>query len=107
MYKRQGQGDTPPTDIVGKTLDLSEGGALCVLTAEPPDVGTSLVMFVTIGNQQLRLPAVVVRHSALAHVDVPAVALRFDDPEEHGDVIRQEVFAVQLRNRSQSRQAEE
>jgi hypothetical protein len=100
-------GDVPTTDYTGKTLDLSEGGALCLLATGPPDVGTSLVMYVTIGEQQLRLPAVVVRHSLMENTDLPAVALRFDDPEEHGDVIRQEVFAVQLRNRSLSRQAEE
>jgi hypothetical protein len=88
--------------LQGVTVDLSEGGAFCSVAPDsPPYTGNGVVITLTLGERTMRLPAVVVRQIPSEGRKPPrwGLGLRFDDPDEYGDVIRREVFAGQLRAR--------
>ncbi|NLT56560.1 MAG: hypothetical protein GXX79_18755 [Actinomycetales bacterium] len=62
--------------------------------------GSAVVISVTLAGEPLKIPAVVIRQVPQEHSPQPALALRFDDPDEYGDLIRHEVFAAQMRART-------
>lgn len=84
----------------GTVVDLGEGGLLAVVEGHPPAVGTEVEVRLLVAGELLHSAAEVVRH-----VELPGgrlgVGLRFDDPEEHGDLIRSVAFAEQRRLRAQ------
>lgn len=96
-------------------LDVSEGGVRCLVPGVPPPEGAWItIRFESPDAGALSCRGVVVQHLP-TRVDAPAappdpgdgtpddgpttVAIRFDDPEEHGNAIRRLVFAEQLRQR--------
>ncbi|MDQ1293422.1 MAG: PilZ protein [Actinomycetota bacterium] len=86
----------------GVLLDLCEGGTRCLPRGEPPTVGTRvLVEFEGEKKQLLQCPGIIVRHvpAGKRAFSQTALAIRFDDPEQHGDSVRRMVFAQQLRIR--------
>ncbi|WP_435768568.1 PilZ domain-containing protein [Nocardioides sp. SYSU DS0651] len=82
----------------GVVVDLSEGGLLGIVRGQLPPVGSEVDSTIKIDGLALAHPAVVVRHVAFAGGST-GVALAFDDPSVHGDVIRRFVFAAQRRTR--------
>jgi hypothetical protein len=86
----------------GVLLDLCEGGTRCLPRGDPPSVGTHvLVEFEGEKKQLLQCPGIIVRHvpAGKRAFSQTALAIRFDDPEKHGDSVRRMVFAQQLRIR--------
>jgi len=86
----------------GVLLDLCEGGTRCLPRADPPPVGSHvLVEFEGEKKRLLRCPGTVVRHvpAGKRAFSQTALAIRFDDPDLNGDPIRRMVFAQQLRIR--------
>ncbi|WP_121256137.1 flagellar brake protein [Nocardioides ferulae] len=80
----------------GTVVDLGEGGLLAVVEGERPAPGTEVEVRLLVGGDLVRSVAEVVRHVELPGGG-PGVALRFSDPEEHGDLIRSVAFAEQRR----------
>jgi hypothetical protein len=97
-------GETEPEIAVrdGHTQDVSEGGVLCAL--EPPALptGTPALVELEIEGVGLSLRACVVRTFPIREQHggpVVVTAIRFENPDEYGDVVRRAVFAEQMRNR--------
>jgi hypothetical protein len=94
-----GEDPGEPAVIEGNLVDLGEGGARCVVP-EPglPDGARLTLAFDDPDGERLVVPAAVVRRMDLpgtrGHV---SLALRFTDPELHGETVRRLVFAEQLR----------
>jgi PilZ domain len=91
-----------PQQWDGTIVDLGEGGVRCLVEAEPPAAGSRIsVTFSADDSTVLECAGVVVRHLPVEPegCGTTALAVRFDDPEEHGDAIRRMVFAEQLRVR--------
>lgn len=91
-----------PQQWEGTIVDLGEGGVRCVVDAEPPPPGSRIaIIFSADDSSVLECAGVVVRHLTAdpEGSGETALAVRFDDPEEHGDAIRRMVFAEQLRVR--------
>jgi PilZ domain len=108
-----------PDDTPGRwavtLLDVSEGGVSCLVPDIPPPAGAWVtICFPGPDATALSCRGVVLEH--LPHRADPAgtgrptaapaaeststtVAIRFDDPEEHGDAIRHMIFAEQLHQR--------
>ena len=87
---------------VGRTQDVSEGGVLCAL--EPPALLTDAPVQVDLAIEgvELSIRAFVVRTFPVRERGgdpVVVTAVRFENPEEYGDVVRRAVFAEQMRNR--------
>ena len=69
--------------VAGRTRDLSMGGALISVSAEPPAVGTAIQMMIRHpnGEDEMLIPARIVRHLKTESGEVSAVAVQFE-PEE-------------------------
>jgi hypothetical protein len=93
--------DDQPQQWVGTIVDLGEGGVRCLVQADPPAPGSRIgISFSADDSSVLDCSGVVVRHLPWGNDEsTTALAVRFDDPEEHGDAIRRMVFAEQLRLR--------
>ncbi len=97
--------------VQGRTLDVSEGGLRCTVNQELPEGVHRLVVRLALRDQVLSLPARVVRTQIVerqGRSDRPGssgthraieVALRFENPEEFGDLVRRTLFEHQLRER--------
>jgi len=88
----------------GLIIDLSEGGVRVLVPGVPPPPGARIVVTfpITEAGELLDCPGVVIRHVGTTgggEEERTALAVRFEDPEEHGDTIRKMVFAEQLRLR--------
>ncbi len=85
-------------------LDISEGGVCCLL-AEPasPPVGSAVeISFPSADGELILVSGVVIRYlqpSGRQATAAVSLAIRFDDPNQHGDAVRRLVFAEQLRQR--------
>jgi hypothetical protein len=95
------QADADPTEAglrIGRTVDLSEGGIMCTLPPPAFSPDTKVLVRLTVQGLEIDLPAVVLRsivtrdRGGAANV---VTAIRFDDPDEYGDVVRRVVFAEQ------------
>jgi hypothetical protein len=93
---------TGATTLPATILDLSEGGMRCMVVFSPPPEGTRVGVVLTNEDSTIECIGAVVRHLPLGEEGAGpiALAIRFDDPEVHGDVIRRLVFAEQLRGRT-------
>jgi len=98
--------DAPPPPILvrGRTVNLSEGGVRCYLHGKLIEIGSHVsvrldlivgerMQTVTLGGRVLRCGL------ALGSPPPMDCAVAFDDPDEHGDLIRQALFSEQLRQR--------
>jgi hypothetical protein len=86
----------------GLTQDVSEGGISCTLTKPQIAPGTPVLVELTVEGAHLDIPGQILRSTpATDAAGTPCVdtAIRFDDPDEYGDVVRRVVFAEQLRAR--------
>jgi hypothetical protein len=95
--------DPYPT-LLGRALDLSEGGLRAVLPVAGLDLGTQVIVRVPLGGVRTVFEAVVQRSRRPGHRARVAgwsceAALAFDDPEAHGDLLRSTLIAMQLRAR--------
>ena len=95
--------DPFPTLFV-RALDLSEGGLRGVLPVGGLDAGTQVIVRVPLGGVRTAFAGVVQRSRRPGHRARVAgwhseVALAFDDPEVHGDLLRSTVIKMQLRAR--------
>lgn len=77
-------------------IDISEGGLSVVLRAgtTAPPAGTTLRLEAELMGRRIDSDVVVVRPLSLSH-DRSGLALRFTEPERHGDFIRKVAFAEQ------------
>jgi hypothetical protein len=93
-------GDAKPPQWQATVLDLGEGGVRCVVRGAPPAPGMRIVVLLG-ADSVLECTGVVIRHLQPNDDDTEftTLAIRFDDPEKHGDAIRRMVFAEQLRLR--------
>lgn len=89
-------GPDEPCHLAGVLVDISEGGLLAAVRGEPPEAGTAVEVRLVLDGRELSAAAVVVRRATLAS-GRPAVAVAFDDPDEHGDRIRRVVFELERR----------
>ena len=88
------------TTFPGTILNLSEGGVRCFVGPDLPGAGNRVIFTFAGKNGPLEFSGVVVRHVPAGHKGSGlALAIRFDDPDLHGDAIRRLVFAEQLRVR--------
>lgn len=89
------------TEWEGILVDLGEGGVRCAVRGTPPPQGSRISVSFPDGNIMIHCLGVVVRFLPVHGIDghSTALAIRFDDPDEHGDTIRRLVFAEQLRLR--------
>jgi hypothetical protein len=95
--------DPFPT-VLGRTLDLSEGGLRCLLPTTGLEAGTSVVTKLSFDGLRGAFEGVVRRSvRPVRAVRVAGwhreVAIAFDNPEAHGDALRQFVVRQQLRQR--------
>ncbi|MDQ1289818.1 MAG: hypothetical protein QG622_3384 [Actinomycetota bacterium] len=93
--------DDQPTRLEVTVIDLGEGGIRCVVKGVPPPQGARIVVILGHDDSVIECPGVVIRHLTVNNrdPDFTTLAIRFDDPERHGDTIRRMVFAEQLRLR--------
>jgi c-di-GMP-binding flagellar brake protein YcgR len=90
--------------LQGNTLDLSEGGAACAVSAgrtteAPPAAGTVLEVVLELESERVRLSAEVL--SAVHRRGWWIVTVRFPDPSERdADLVRNHVFTVLRRERA-------
>jgi c-di-GMP-binding flagellar brake protein YcgR len=86
-------------------LDISEGGVCCLLAelAPPPPAGSAVeISFPSADGELLLVSGVIIRHlqpPGKQTTTAVSLAIRFDDPNQHGDAVRHLVFAEQLRQR--------
>jgi hypothetical protein len=95
--------DPYPT-LLGRAVDLGEGGLRAVLPVAGLDVGTRVIVRVPLAGVRTVFEGVVQRGRRPGHRARVAgwhsdVALAFDDPEAHGDLLRSTVIRMQLRAR--------
>jgi hypothetical protein len=89
-----------PFECQAMILDFGEGGACCTIEGDPPEEDSRVTVILTGEEERLECPGIVVRHVPLAvGSNEVALAVRFDNPELHGDAIRRMVFAEQMRIR--------
>src|SRR4051794_6433732 len=90
-----GDGEDHLGDALEATMvDISEGGAAIGRRAWVPASGTLVKVSLDLGDRTVTLDAEVLRHEELATGELTA-ALRFVDPERHGDDIRRFALALQ------------
>ena len=97
------EADGPDTgDAVAATLvELGEGGAVVSCDAGLPAPGTVVELSFTLQDRAVTTAAEVLRHM-VQPTGRPRAALRFLDPEAHGDHIRRVAFELQ-RTRARTR----
>jgi hypothetical protein len=94
----------PASPLLGKTVDLSEGGMRCVVDHELP-VDTKVIAGFAFGEDNFRLEARIVRsfpyRDRSGQTDPPKwdTGVRFVNPDLSGDVLRKNIFAEQMRLR--------
>jgi hypothetical protein len=94
----------PFATLLGRTLDLSEGGLRCLLPSAGIDPGTPVVVRLSLDGLRGVFEGVVRRTVRPARAARVAgwhreAAIAFDDPEVHGDALRRFVAREQLRQR--------
>lgn len=90
-----GDGESHLGDALEATIvDISEGGAAIARLAWVPASGTLVRISLDLGDRTVTLDAEVLRHEELPSGELTA-ALRFLDPELHGDDIRRFALALQ------------
>ena len=86
--------DEPDRVVTAWMTDLSEGGLLALVDGDLPPAGNLVQVGLEVDGRRIAPAATVVRH-----LDFPGgrhgVALRFTDPDRHGDHIRKALFARQ------------
>jgi hypothetical protein len=95
--------DPFPT-VIGRAVDLSEGGLRGVLPIAALHAGTQVIVRVPLDGVRTVLDGVVQRSRRPSHRARVAgwhseVAVAFDHPDEHGDLLRATVIRMQLRAR--------
>jgi hypothetical protein len=90
--------------VVGRTLDISEGGLRCLLPVTGLDVGVPVLAHLELDGVPYPLPGVVHRslrpaRSARVSGRHREVAIAFDDPEAGGNGLRRALARLQLRGR--------
>lgn len=95
--------DPFPT-LLGRTLDVSEGGLRCLLPTAGLDVGTRVIARLSFEGLAGTYPGVVVRSLRPARASRVAgwhreLGIAFDDPEVNGDALRAFVVRLQLKSR--------
>jgi len=95
--------DPFPT-VRGRAVDLSEGGLRGVLPITALDAGTRVIVRVPLDGVRTVIAGVVQRSRRPGHRARVAgwhseVAVAFDDPDRHGDLLRRTVIRMQLRAR--------
>jgi len=95
--------DPFPT-LLGRTVDLSEGGLRCLLPTAAIQAGTRVLVRLGLEGLTGTYAGVVQRSNRPNRAARVAgwhheLAIAFDDPERHGDALRQYVVRLQLRSR--------
>jgi hypothetical protein len=95
--------DPFPT-VLGRAIDLSEGGLRGVLPITGLDAGTQVIVRLPLDGVRTVLDGVVQRSRRPSHRAAVAgwhseVVVAFDDPDRHGDLLRRTVIRMQLRAR--------
>ena len=90
-----------PTPVAATLVELGEGGAVVSCDAGLPAPGTVLELSFTLQDRPVATAAEVLRHM-VQPAGRPRAALRFLDPEAHGDHIRRVAFELQ-RTRARTR----
>lgn len=87
--------------LAGTMVDLGEGGIRCLLPPPPLSVGQSVRVVLPVAGQVLTPRARVVwtRACTTPVSTFAETGFAFDDPEEHGDLLRRVLFGEQLRAR--------
>jgi hypothetical protein len=107
-----------PVEVVGEqveshaghTVDVSEGGLLCALNLPPLDAGETVRVNLKVADTQLSITAKVIRTFDTKERDgkkVAVTAVRFENPDEYGDVVRHAVFAEQMKIRKKGLESDE
>jgi PilZ domain len=94
----------PFSTLLGRSVDLSEGGLRGVLPVTGLDAGTRVIVRVPLDGVPTVFEGVVQRSRRPSHRARVAgwhsdVALAFDDPEAHGGALRAAVITMQRRAR--------
>ncbi len=90
-----------PRALAGTMVDLSEGGIRCLLPPPALAAGTRIRVVLAVAGQVLA-PAAEVVWTRAATTGIGSFAetgVSFENPEEHGDLLRRVVFTEQLRTR--------
>jgi hypothetical protein len=100
----EGTGDGVPAGaraLAGTMVDLSEGGIRCMLPPPQLPAGQRIVVVFPVAGRILHCRARVVwtRACTTPVGTFAETGVAFDDPEEHGDLLRPVVFAEQRRAR--------
>lgn len=85
--------------VVGRLLDISEGGLRCWVAQVPAGAGEPVVASVPLGRNELELSGAV--HTVRDAYDEPGqhVILTFETSEKEARLIRQHVFAWEIEER--------
>ncbi len=94
-------GDVGDRRLAGAMVDLSEGGLRCLLPRPVLPPGTDITVALAVAGRLVRASGQVVwsRPTTTPVGGFAETGIAFDDPDEHGDLLRRAVFSAQVQAR--------